>query len=39
MTEAHLANERGLLAALSETEQRPLAALLRKLQLGLPPAG
>jgi DNA-binding MarR family transcriptional regulator len=36
-TEAHLANERRLLAALSEDEQRLLADLLRKLGLGLPP--
>jgi DNA-binding MarR family transcriptional regulator len=35
-TEAHLANERGLLGALTEAEQRRLADLLRKLQLGLP---
>ena len=34
--EAHLENERRLLAGLSRTEQRELAALLRKLQLGLP---
>lgn len=34
--EAHLANERGLLAELSAAEQRELAGLLRKLQLGLP---
>jgi DNA-binding MarR family transcriptional regulator len=37
LTEAHLANERRILAALSEDEQRELANLLRKLQLGLPP--
>jgi DNA-binding MarR family transcriptional regulator len=37
LTEAHLANERRILAALSETEQRELANLLRRLQLGLPP--
>jgi DNA-binding MarR family transcriptional regulator len=37
VTEAHLDNERELLAALSEDEQRHLADLLRKLQLGLPP--
>jgi DNA-binding MarR family transcriptional regulator len=37
VTEAHLANERRLLAALSGDEQRRLADLLRKLQLGLPP--
>ena len=36
-TEAHLANERRLLSVLSETEQRRLADLLRKLRLGLPP--
>ena len=36
MTEAHLDNERGLLDALSDEEQRRLADLLRKLQLGLP---
>ena len=35
-TDAHLANERSLLGALSEAEQRRLADLLRKLQLGLP---
>ena len=35
-TPAHLANERRLLAALTEAEQRKLADLLRKLQLGLP---
>ena len=37
VTEAHLENERRLLGELSETEQRRLAELLRKLQLGLPP--
>jgi DNA-binding MarR family transcriptional regulator len=37
VTEAHLANERRLLEALSGPEQRRLAGLLRKLQLGLPP--
>ncbi|HEY7621882.1 MAG TPA: hypothetical protein VH834_19055 [Solirubrobacteraceae bacterium] len=37
LTEAHLANERRLLAALSKADQRRLADLLRKLQLGLPP--
>ena len=37
LTEAHLANERRILGALSEDEQRELADLLRKLQLGLPP--
>jgi DNA-binding MarR family transcriptional regulator len=36
-TEAHLDNERRLLDALSDAEQRKLADLLRKLQLGLPP--
>ena len=36
MTEAHLDNERDLLRALSDDEQRRLADLLRKLQLGLP---
>jgi DNA-binding MarR family transcriptional regulator len=34
--EAHVANEHGLLSALSAAEQRELAGLLRKLQLGLP---
>jgi DNA-binding MarR family transcriptional regulator len=34
--EAHVANERRLLAALSKAEQRELADLLRALQLGLP---
>jgi DNA-binding MarR family transcriptional regulator len=37
-TKAHLANEQRLLAALSEPDRRQLADLLRKLQLGLPPA-
>ncbi len=37
VTEAHLANERRLLSALTATEQDRLADLLRKLQLGLPP--
>jgi DNA-binding MarR family transcriptional regulator len=37
LTEAHLANERRILGALDEGEQRELANLLRKLQLGLPP--
>jgi DNA-binding MarR family transcriptional regulator len=32
----HLENERRILSALSAVEQRQLAALLRKLQLGLP---
>jgi DNA-binding MarR family transcriptional regulator len=36
VTEAHLDNERRLLATLSEAEQRRLADLLRKLRLGLP---
>jgi DNA-binding MarR family transcriptional regulator len=36
LTAAHLANERRILAALSADEQRRLADLLRKLQLGLP---
>ena len=36
-TEAHLANERRLLGALSDGEQRRLADLLRKLLVGLPP--
>ena len=36
-TEAHLANERRLLSALTDAEQARLADLLRKLQLGLPP--
>jgi DNA-binding MarR family transcriptional regulator len=36
VAEAHLENERGLLGALTEAEQRRLADLLRKLQLGLP---
>jgi DNA-binding MarR family transcriptional regulator len=35
-TDAHLANERRLLSALSDAEQQRLAGLLRKLQLGLP---
>lgn len=34
--DAHVANEHRLLAALSKAEQRELADLLRKLQLGLP---
>jgi DNA-binding MarR family transcriptional regulator len=37
VTEAHLANERRLLAALTDDEQRRLADLLRALQLGMPP--
>jgi len=36
VTDAHLANERDLLEALSETDRKRLAELLRKLQLGLP---
>src|SRR4051794_34699904 len=36
VTEAHLENERRLLAGLSQADQRRLADLLRKLQLGLP---
>jgi len=36
-SEAHLENERRLLSALTDAEQRRLADLLRKLQLGLPP--
>ena len=36
VTEAHLANERRLLDALTESEQRRLADLMRKLRLGLP---
>ena len=37
VTEAHLDNERDLIAALSADEQRLLGDLLRKLRLGLPP--
>ena len=37
VTGAHLDNERDLLIALTADEQRRLADLLRKLQLGLPP--
>jgi DNA-binding MarR family transcriptional regulator len=37
VTEAHLANERNILAALGEADRKRLADLLRKLQLGLPP--
>jgi len=37
VTEAHLDNEKRLLAALTAAEQRRLADLLRVLQLGLPP--
>jgi DNA-binding MarR family transcriptional regulator len=36
-SEAHLANEHRLLDALSEGERERLAALLRKLLVGLPP--
>ncbi len=36
VTEAHLANERRLLGALTAAEQQRLAELLRKLRLGLP---
>jgi DNA-binding MarR family transcriptional regulator len=36
-TEAHLENERRLLGALTQADQKRLADLLRKLQLGLPP--
>jgi DNA-binding MarR family transcriptional regulator len=36
LTPAHLDNERRILGALSEGDQRRLADLLRKLQLGLP---
>jgi DNA-binding MarR family transcriptional regulator len=36
LTPAHLENERRILAALTEDEQRRLADLLRKLQLALP---
>src|SRR4051812_8585959 len=36
VTDAHLANEARLLAALSAGEREQLAALLRKLRLGLP---
>ena len=39
LTPTHLDNERRILAALSEDEQRRLADLLRKLNLGLPPQG
>ena len=38
LTPAHLDNERRILGALSESDQRRLADLLRKLQLGLPGA-
>jgi DNA-binding MarR family transcriptional regulator len=36
VTEAHLENERSLLAGLTPAEQERLAGLLRKLRLGLP---
>ena len=36
LTPAHLDNERRILGALSEADQKRLADLLRKLQLGLP---
>lgn len=36
LTPAHLDNERRILGALSEADQRRLADLLRRLQLGLP---
>jgi DNA-binding MarR family transcriptional regulator len=36
LTEAHLANEARILAALTDAERDELAGLLRKLQLGLP---
>jgi DNA-binding MarR family transcriptional regulator len=38
VTEAHMANEHRLLAALTDAERGRLADLLRRLQLGLPPA-
>jgi DNA-binding MarR family transcriptional regulator len=37
LTEAHLENERRILAALGDADRRQLADLLRTLQLGLPP--
>jgi DNA-binding MarR family transcriptional regulator len=37
VTEAHLANEKRLVGALTAAERRQLADLLRKLQTGLPP--
>jgi DNA-binding MarR family transcriptional regulator len=37
VTEAHLENERRLLSSLSKADQRRLADLLRRLQLGMPP--
>ncbi len=36
LTAAHLANEKRLLGALTDAEQKQLAGLLRKLRLGLP---
>jgi DNA-binding MarR family transcriptional regulator len=39
LTPAHLDNERRILGGLSADERERLAALLRKLQLGLPPEG
>jgi DNA-binding MarR family transcriptional regulator len=36
LTAAHLENEQRIIGALSEADQRRLADLLRKLQLGLP---
>jgi DNA-binding MarR family transcriptional regulator len=39
VTEAHLENERSLLAGLTPAEQDRLAGLLRKLRLGLPDRG
>jgi DNA-binding MarR family transcriptional regulator len=36
LTAAHLDNEKRLLGALSDAEQKQLAGLLRKLRLGLP---
>jgi DNA-binding MarR family transcriptional regulator len=37
LTDAHMENERRILRALGAADQRRLADLLRKLQLGLPP--
>jgi DNA-binding MarR family transcriptional regulator len=37
LTDAHMQNERRILSAVGATDQRRLADLLRKLQLGLPP--
>ena len=37
VTDDHLDNEREILGGLSDADQRRLADLLRKLQLGLPP--